>query len=78
LRIIDTFGPSPIQPVVASTRLPDKVKAAIRAVLLEMGNDPESKKVFAHGFVERFAPVTDTSYDDIREMTRLAEKVRLA
>jgi phosphonate transport system substrate-binding protein len=77
LRIIDTFGPSPIQPVVASSRVPDKVKADLRAVLLEMGDDPEAKKVFAHGFVERFAPVTDKSYDDIREMTRLAESVSL-
>ena len=39
LRVIDSLGPSTIQPVVAATRLPDSLKADIREVLLTMSRD---------------------------------------
>jgi phosphonate transport system substrate-binding protein len=75
LRIIDTLGPAAIQPVVAARQLPDNLKAEVRAILLEMGADPIAKNKLAHGFVEHFAPVTDSTYDDIREMLAAAETI---
>lgn len=75
LRIIDTLGPAPIQPVVAARQMPERLKAEVRAVLLAMGDDPAARKHLAHGFVERFAPVTDEDYDMTREMVRAAEAV---
>ena len=72
LRIIETFGPSPIQPVVASCHMPASLKADVRTALVEVGNDPASRDVLAHGFVKRFAPVNDSDYDPIRGMLSLA------
>jgi phosphonate transport system substrate-binding protein len=68
LRVVDTFGPSTIQPVVASSRLPDRLKDEVRELLVELGNDPSARPTLAHGFVERFAAVDEAAYDDIRAM----------
>lgn len=73
LKIIDSLGPSTIQPVVASLRLSPEERADIRRVLLEMHRDPQAQVALAYGFVERFAPVVDETYDDIRRMLAAAE-----
>jgi phosphonate transport system substrate-binding protein len=73
LQVIDVFGPSTIQPVVASRHLPVEVKAALRTALLRLGDDPAGRKELAKGFVERFVPVTDRDYDDIRGMLAAAD-----
>jgi phosphonate transport system substrate-binding protein len=73
LRVIETLGPSTIQPVVAARHLPVDVKAALRTALLRLGDDPVARKELARGFVERFVPVTDRDYDDIRGMLVAAE-----
>ena len=73
LRVIDTLGPAGIQPVVAASRLPDELKADIMAALLAMGHDPAARDTLAHGFIERFVPVTDANYDDVRAMLVAAE-----
>jgi phosphate/phosphite/phosphonate ABC transporter binding protein len=73
LRVIDALGPAGIQPVVAASRLPDELKAAVKAALLAMGDDPDVTAGLAHGFVERFAPVTDEDYGDVRAMLVAAE-----
>ena len=77
LRVIDCFGPSTIQPVVAGRRLPDGFKDDLRAVLVEMAGDPAAREALARGFVERFVPVTDRDYDDIRAMRAAAEAAGL-
>jgi phosphonate transport system substrate-binding protein len=73
LRVIDTFGPSTIQPVIAVRRLPEELRADLRAVLLEMADDPLARERLAQGLVERFVPVSDATYDDIRSMLAAAE-----
>jgi phosphonate transport system substrate-binding protein len=73
LRVIDALGPAGIQPVVAASRLPDSLKADIKDVLLAMGDDPVAGARLAHGFVERFLPVTDENYEDVRTMLTAAE-----
>jgi phosphonate transport system substrate-binding protein len=73
LRVIATFGPSTIQPVVAAARLPETLRAQMRAALLSMTEDPAARAVLAGGFVERLAPVDDSTYDDIRHMRAAAE-----
>ena len=73
LRVIDTLGPAGIQPVVAASRLPDALKADIRDVLLDMGDDPVARAGLAPGFIERFVTVTDEDYDDVRAMLTAAE-----
>lgn len=80
VRIIDALGPASIQPVVAAARLPDRLKAEIKAILLAIGEDGAARENLAHGFVSHFAPVSDVDYDDIREMVaaETADFTRLA
>ncbi len=73
LRVIDTFGPSPIQPIVAGTHLADSLKRDVTRVLVEMGDDRSIKAELARALVERFEPVADATYDAIRRMRALAE-----
>jgi len=72
LRIIDTLGPSTIQPVVVSRRLPRAVKARLRHTFLSLANDPAARPPLAEALVERFAPVGDRDYDDLRRMSEVA------
>jgi phosphonate transport system substrate-binding protein len=68
LRVIDSLGPSTIQPVVASCRLPDSLKAELRTFFLTIADHPPARQVLRRSFLERFVAVNDTSYDDIRAM----------
>lgn len=68
VRVVETLGPSTIQPVAVSRRVPEDQRDAIRDVLLTMADDPEVRERFAIGLIERFVPVDATSYDDVRLM----------
>lgn len=74
LRVIDVLGPSTIQPVVASRRLPAALKAELRQVLVELARDAEGVRQLAHGFIDRFVPIEDCAYDDIRRMQEIARQ----
>jgi hypothetical protein len=39
-----------------------------------MGDDPEARARLARGFIERFVPVTDEDYNDVRAMLVAAEE----
>ncbi len=73
VRVIDTLGPSTIQPVVASRRLPHRLRAELRAFLLSLANDPAARPHLDRALVQGFEAVNDTSYDDIRDMLAAAE-----
>jgi hypothetical protein len=49
-------------------------RADLRAVLLEMAEDPVARDRLAHGLVARFVPVSAATYNDIRTMLAAAEK----
>jgi phosphonate transport system substrate-binding protein len=68
VRVVATFGPSTIQPVVAASRLPDRLKDEVQELLVKLGDDPSARPALAHGFIEHFAAVDDAAYDDIRAM----------
>jgi phosphonate transport system substrate-binding protein len=76
LEVIDSFGPSPIQPVVAGSHLSDALKSEVRAVLLGMGDDEDAKPEVFRALVEGFVAVSDSTYDDIRRMRAVAEAAR--
>jgi phosphonate transport system substrate-binding protein len=75
LRVIDVLGPATIQPVVAARRLAESLKADLRAALCQMDADGAARDRLAYGFIERFVPVTDATYDDIRHMVAAAEAI---
>jgi phosphonate transport system substrate-binding protein len=68
LRVVGSFGPSTIQPVVAASRLPGQLKDQVRELLVELGYDPTARPALDHGFIQGFTAVDDTAYDDIRAM----------
>jgi phosphonate transport system substrate-binding protein len=68
LRIIDSLGPSTIQPVVANRRLPDYLKIELRTLFLAIADKPAARQVLRRAFIECFVAVDDSSYDDIRAM----------
>jgi len=73
VRVIDMLGPSTIQPVAVSKRLPRELREDIRAVLLTMGDDPSCRERLDVGLVDRFVAVDSSSYDDIRMMVDACE-----
>jgi phosphonate transport system substrate-binding protein len=63
LRVIDSFGPSPIQPVVARRALDAGLRLELREALVSLSGDG-----LGQGIVERLVPVSDGWYDPIRSM----------
>jgi phosphonate transport system substrate-binding protein len=75
IRIIDSFGPSPIPPWVASVNTLLPWRLALQEQFLHLHQDPQGQALLAKAHILRFAPVIDRDYDPIREMTRLAERL---
>ena len=73
LRVVGAFGPSTIQPVVAASRLPARLKDQAREVLVSLADDPAARPVLDYGLIDRFTPVGDAAYDDIRAMLATIE-----
>jgi len=73
LRIIDALGPSTIQPVAVSKRLPAEARRRIQGILLAMHEDAGMRERLAAGLVERFVAVGPQDYDDIRMMRQACE-----
>jgi phosphonate transport system substrate-binding protein len=73
VRVIDTLGPSTIQPVVASRRLPQRLRTDLRAFLLNLADDPVARPHLDRALVQGFEAVNDASYDDIRAMLAAVE-----
>ena len=73
VRIVEALGPSTIQPVAVSRRVPPDLRRAIRNVLLRMADEAALGKQLSVGLVERFVAVDQGSYDDIRMMLDACE-----
>lgn len=68
LKVIDSIGPSSIQPVVAAAHVPEDTSEMVRGALAVMHTDDRYGPVLARSLVTRYAPVSDVTYDDIRRM----------
>jgi phosphonate transport system substrate-binding protein len=66
LRVIDSFGPSTIQPVAVNRRLPDGLRQDIQQGFVKLYMIPSD--VLAQGLTSQYVPVGDSDYDDIRAM----------
>jgi phosphonate transport system substrate-binding protein len=73
LKVIESLGPSTIQPVVVRHDLPGDLKHQIREILLKMRDDSQAKEMLSYGFVSGFVPIVDCDYDDIRQMVSICE-----
>jgi phosphonate transport system substrate-binding protein len=73
IRVIESLGPSTIQPVAVSKRVPPELRDAIREVLVSLHEDPVVRGRLGYGLVERLVPVGVRDYDDIRAMVAACE-----
>jgi len=73
LRVVDALGPSTIQPVAVSKRVPPELRERILQALVTLHENPQVRERLAVGLVKRFAPVGADSYDDIRGMLAACE-----
>ena len=73
LRVIESLGPSTIQPVAVSKRVPPDLRRQVLKVLLSLADDAAIRDLLAVGLVERFVPVEPRDYDDIRRMLDACE-----
>jgi phosphonate transport system substrate-binding protein len=77
LRVIDTWGPSPIPPWLILKTVPQDIRHRLRELLLYMHQDPEGQAILAAGHMACFARVEDRDYDPIRQMSQMAASVVL-
>jgi phosphonate transport system substrate-binding protein len=73
VRVIATFGPATIQPVVAARHISATMCEDLCAALCALGDDPDARDSLDFGYVARFVPIADAAYDDIRAMVAAAE-----
>ena len=73
LRIIDTIGPSTIQPIAVSPRIGSDLRWEIREVLLRLHLDPVTRPLLDFGGIDHFTAVGPESYDDVRLMLEACE-----
>lgn len=74
LRVIDSLGPSTIQPVAVSKRFDQRFRDDVADIFLDLHRRAGFDRVLEHGMVERFVSVGPDSYDDIRMMLETCEK----
>ena len=62
LRVIESLGPFPIQPVVVRSTLDPELKEGLRAALLSVDADPRTRRALSGFGLERFVPVSEKDY----------------
>ncbi len=67
-RVVESIGPAPMPPVIASARLPETVFSQLSEALLQMHTTPAGDAILRAGGVARFAAVSDGHYDPIRRI----------
>jgi len=72
-RVIDALGPSTIQPIAVSKRVPPDLRDALRDVLVTLADAPAMKERLAEGLIDRLVPIGARDYDDIRTMLDACE-----
>ena len=78
LRVVDMLGPSTIPPIVASTRINIHTRQCIQEILCSMHEDVDGAKGLHTGLIDRFVPVVDADYDDIRCMLARVQKKEMS
>jgi phosphonate transport system substrate-binding protein len=77
LRVIGTLGPSTIQPLVATAGTSAALRTEVQGIVSSLGTQEADRERLARGLVDRFVPVEDAAYDDIRAMLDAVERAGL-
>lgn len=73
LRIIESLGPSTIQPFVAAAHVASSLREDVQGVFAAMHKDSRAADFLQRGFIDHFVAVEDKKYDDIRSMLAVCE-----
>lgn len=76
LRVIESWGPFPIQPVVVRSTLGPDLKEDLRSSLLTM--DARTRRALSAFGLKRFVPVTDEAYSPVLSTARDGDERRSA
>ena len=68
VRVLESYGPFPVQPVVVRADLAAERQQAITSALLGMHVDPAGARALAQAGVRRFAPVETADYEAERAL----------
>jgi phosphonate transport system substrate-binding protein len=74
LKVIESLGPSTIQPVAVSKRFDRSFRNAVTDVLITFPNTTRGREILDLGLVEKWVPIQASDYDDIRAMVDACEK----
>jgi ABC-type phosphate/phosphonate transport system substrate-binding protein len=72
VRVIESLGPFPVQPVIVRAGLSRARKEAIASALLSMHESEPSRSALARCGVRQFAPITPDDYEPERELLACA------
>lgn len=78
VRVIETFGPSPIPPWVISRLVPASLRKEVRELLFGMADESRGRDILARGRIARFVSALDSDYDPIRRMAETADAVSIS
>jgi phosphonate transport system substrate-binding protein len=73
VRVVESLGPSPTPPVVASSKTPVEERERFQRHLVTMDQDPQGRKILDRALVERFVTVTYEDYEPVRAMQKRAK-----
>jgi phosphonate transport system substrate-binding protein len=68
IRVVDTLGPSSIQPLVATMTCSDSLRLEVQEVVTSLATTEAGQHRLEEGLVDRFVAVDDACYGDIRAM----------
>jgi phosphonate transport system substrate-binding protein len=75
LRVLESWGPMPIQPVLAGTALPHPLRQRIAEALLRLGERPAARERLGEFGLRGFAPVEEATYASMASGLRRAVRM---
>ncbi|HKZ20411.1 MAG TPA: PhnD/SsuA/transferrin family substrate-binding protein [Acidimicrobiia bacterium] len=74
IKVIDSLGPSTIQPMAVSKRFDREFREAVTKVMVGFHETEQGRNILDLGLVEKWVPMQASDYDDIRAMVDVCEE----
>jgi phosphonate transport system substrate-binding protein len=77
IRVLESWGPSPIPPWVVNCNVDKKVIADLRSAITSLHTTSQGEELLSEAEIQKFTEVQDNDYDEIRRMYLAAQRVTL-